>query len=816
MADDDDNFFSDDDLNDIPTNTLDQLEQHAFTSTQKPKSTPTPAVQPFRRPVPKNKNIPWRPPQPSRLIQQQRPSAPPPSAPEPPSSDYGFGDEDVIDLDEPSMVIQSAAKSTSVGSTQPQRQVNRHGAKAVLDPETEAAFAAADAELGSQTFGRPLLPARLRDAQASGSSDVSALQARIAELEAEQARLRRSEQEALNEARAKQGEISIVRSNQEKITKQYEARLSVMQRLHADEAAKHRAEVEASRKEREKMETDNRFLQHDLAQESERVKRVTGPKKPSQRETPRKNKRAVLGDGFDDHELQASPSRTRDKSRDHTPKLGAKRKRTANDSPVAALSFTQPPQPVLRQESTEQTMVSFDGPVAETTVGPKDDRYEFMQLVLNHLSPDSDRRTIEVLTGFHFPSKPSTSLSTIFLDAISFASTSEDENMALPVSRALLDLWHRCLEEQYMDSFYLLVDMLHLVLQDQLLSIQASLIEQAIPLCSRSIDLISVPLGRASRNASFAASLDREALDKLATDLDVDGIIDLLAQLCQAASLSSERNETFWRTIEFTFVMLTLNKAQPVHQIITVLRMLTTSARSTTFSVIVDDPIKQFEQEKQMVDRLTNLLFEKPDTPNDGSPYSEEEVLEMRVEVLKVLREMCQTDHGTLLLMQHRSAIGRLIRFLDAQVTMLYRTRPSLGFKKAHEVERTAHDWMVEIVNLTTRLLYHVLRAFDDPPAAVQKLHAVHGGYHKFLVSLTRIAFSEQLVFEAGIEDEAAEAAHNILDNILGPEDGEAVMKAMETPRGTKGSTTERNTTSVEENGGQSQGDGDTMMSEPG
>ncbi|KAK4506223.1 hypothetical protein PRZ48_004188 [Zasmidium cellare] len=816
MADDEDNFFSDDDLNDIPANTLDQLEHHAFTSTQKPKSTPTPSVQqPFRRPVPKNKNIPWRPPQPSRLNQQQqRPSAPPPSAPEPPSSDYGFGDEDVIDLDEPSMVIQSASRATTVRPNQ-RPQSNRQGAKTALDPETEAAFAAADAELGSQTFGRWPRQAPVQTAQDGGSIDVSALQARIAELEAEQARLRQSEQEALNEARAKQGEISIVRSNQDKLTKQYEARISVMQKLHADEAAKQRAEIEATRKEREKMETDNRFLQHDLAREAERAKRVTGPKKPTQRETPKKSKRTALGDGFDDHELQASPSKTRDKSRDHTPKVGAKRKRTANDSPVAVLSFTQPPQPVLRQESTEQTAVSFDQPVVDSATTSKNDKYEFMQLILSHSPPDGQSRTIELLAGFHFPSKPSRSLSTILLDAITYGSDAEDEKMALIISRALLDIWHRCLEEQYMTPCYLIVDMLQFVLQDELLSTKASLIEQAIPLCSRSIDLISVPLGRASRNASFAASLDREALEKLADDLDVDGIVDLLHQLCQASSLSSERNETFWRTIEFTFVMLTLNKAQPIYQIVTVLQMLMTSTRPTTFSVIVEDPTKQVEQEKQMIDRLTNLLFEKLDTPKDEPPYSDEEVFEMRVEVLNVLREMSQTDHGTLLLMQHRSAIGRLVRFLDVQVNKLYRTRPSLGLVKKLD-EHTAHDWIVETVNMTTRLLYHLLRAFDDPPAAVQKLHAVHGGYHKFLVSLTRIAFSEQLVFEAGIEDEAAEAAHNILDNILGPEDGEAVMKAMETPRGTKGSTTERNTTSAEEDGGQSQGHGDTTMSEPG
>jgi hypothetical protein len=57
---------------------------------------------------------------------------------------------------------------------------------------------------------------------------------------------------------------------------------------------------------------------------------------------------------------------------------------------------------------------------------------------------------------------------------------------------------------------------------------------------------------------------------------------------------------------------------------------------------------------------------------------------------------------------------------------------------------------------------------------------------------MSRVAFSEQLVFEAGIETEVVEAAHDILDNVLSPEEGEAIVKAVETPRGTRSTTTRR------------------------
>ncbi|KAF7196847.1 hypothetical protein HII31_01765, partial [Pseudocercospora fuligena] len=852
MAEED--FFSDDDLDDIPANTLDRLEQQAFRSTQQFNANPQlprhvqqqQPPQSSRPPVPLRKqahtasslnrpgsakNLPWRPPQstfgrPSQKPPQpQIPSAPPASAPRPPSSDYGFDDEDVIDLDEPSTIIQPAPQIQPHRPSYQQRPAQRNGgrASAALDPETAAAFAAADEELGSQTFGRwpqAVIPQRPKASQAGTSMDMAALQARIAELEAEQARLRASEQQARDEARAKQGEIAIVRSNQEKTTKQYEARISVMQRLHAEEAAKSKAELEAQRKEREKMETDNRFLQHDLAQEAERTKRLTGPSRAqgTQRQTPRKSKRTALGDGFDDGELHmtTSPSRSRDKLRgDLTPKAGAKRKRPAHDSPVHSLSFTQPPAQLRHESTGGQSAASFASTAAPDRVtAKKDDRYEFMQLLLNHFPHEGHATMVESLAKYSFPSQPTKTLSSIFMHDISYLS--DDESLPLKVAEVCIGLWSKCIAEKYFAPFYMILELVRFALQTQTSAAKSQLLEQAVPLCIQTIDLIAIPTYRASTNRKFAASLDRKAFDEQADEIDVERVLELLQDLCNAASLQGERIETFWRTMEQQFVLLMLNKAQPIGQVMTLLEMLQTAAREATFGVIAHDATRQPELERGMIDRLTNLLFEVLEAAQGEEPYSDAEILELRIEVLKVLRQMCQTDHGGMLLVQNRSAIGRLVRFLDAHVRKLYHTRPTYGLSEEEKPRKSAtHDLLAQCVNITVRLIYHLLRVYGDNFDFVPKLHAVHGGYHKFLVSMTRIAFTEQHIFEAGIEDEAAEAAHRILDSVLGPEDGEAVMKAIETPRGTRGSTTEKATTSGERTHGDSQMD-DTTMSEPG
>lgn len=826
---DDDDFFSDDDLDGIPDATLQQLEQAAVQrNTQATRSTSVVSAPPpplrkqthtaatLNRPGSVSKNLPWRPPQPSRPSQPKVASAPPASAPRPPSSDYGYDDEDVIDLDEPSMVIHPASRpGPSRSAYKPQNPTVRYGARqpAELDAETAAAFAAADQELGGSQWSLVPKPQPAQSAQQAGPSiDLSAMQARIAELEAEQARLRQSEHQAKEAARVKQGELAIVRGNQEKITKQYEARISVMQRLHAEEAAKTKAELEMQRKEREKMQTDNKFLQHDLAREAERANRVNGPNRPKNtlQGTPRKSRRGARGDGFDDDEVRmASPSRSfnRDKSRgDQTPKTGAKRKRPAHDSPVA-LSFTQPPQ-ALRTESTEQTTAST---VPEPVV-IKDTRYDLMQLILNHSPHEGHEATVESLAKYSFPSKPGKTLSSIFIHDISYRSASGDDDLPLIVSRALLKLWSECLEDKYFAPFYMILDLLRFVLETERSFVKAQLLEEAIPLCSRTIDFIAVPISRASKNPNFAANMDAKAFNNLAEELDVERVMEFLHSLCSAAYLTADCIGTFWSTLDFGFTLQMLGKAQPRSQITAVLQMLATSAAESTFGIISPDPLKQREVEKAIVERLTNLLFETPEAPKDEEPYSIEEMLELRVEVLNVFHKMCYTDHGGLLLVQQKSAIGRFIRFLDAQMSRLYQVRPTVGMQPRSDGRLECHDLIVKSINMVVRILHHLLRTYEVE--VVPKLHVVHGGYHKFLVSLTRVAFSEQLVLEDGIEEEVAEAAHNILDNVLGPEDGDAVMKAIETPRGTRSSTTEKATTT----GGADmspEGD-DTTMSELG
>ncbi|KAK3619988.1 hypothetical protein LTR56_023688 [Elasticomyces elasticus] len=863
----DEDFFSDAAFDDLPDDTLQQLEQNAISSTQRARAAgPASRFAPNNRfgssvsaAAPVKSKLPWRPPQPQSRPQsiqppQYVPQAPPASAPAPPSSDYGLDDEeDIINLDEPSMVIQPAS-----GPHMHNFSKNNHAPrvpsaaarytpkpKPLLDDETSAAFAAADAELGAHknqnqwTHAPHLQP----QPQNGGSSmDLSALQSRIANLESESHLLRESEAAARAAAAVKAGENAIVRSKAEAQAKEYERRIAVMQKLAADDAARNKAEVERERKEREKMATDNRFLQHDLEQESERVKRLNGPGKTRTGSgTPKKvNRRTMgLGDGFEDLEVRAvSPSRSREKGRDGfgTPvKHGAKRRRTANDSPVAALSFTQLPPPaggVVRQGSGEGSVASSASEMKVKAM-EIDRRYAFMQRLLNHIPYEGHERSMEALSKYHLPSTPTRSLSADLLDLLSYPPVTGTEQetgtdyLPLKLSRALLQLWTHCLNAHFHAPLYLLLDLLRFALFTQSPETIVQLIEEAVPLCIRTVDLIATPTARMSSNPTYAASIDRSAHDCMAEELCPDEVMNFLLVLCEASTLVEGRLEVFWREVGLEFALLMLHRCHPVTQINCMLRCLATSALEGSVGPISGDVGMQVSQENGILDRLTSLIFEIPEVPKGEGPYSEVRVAELRINLLGVLKALCRTDHGCALLAGNRSLVGRLIRFLDGQINRLYTLPPAFsqqvsrtkGGGDGKELAQTrsgggdgsAHGLVVQTINTTTRLFYHILRIHSETIDLTAKLNVIHGGHQKFLVCMSRVAFSEQSVLEAGIEDEVVEAAHSILDSYLSPEEGEAIVAAVETPRGSKGSDLARGMVVDGE-----AVEGDTEMSDPG
>jgi hypothetical protein len=550
--------------------------------------------------------------------------------------------------------------------------------------------------------------------------------------------------------------------------------------------------MEKLRREKESVQTDNMFNQHEAREVG--MARRTGkiiPSRPnpsapatvSPAGTPKKGQkiRGPLGDGFDDDDIvMASPSKIREKQRNATPKQAGKRKRQLTDQSPIPLPALQLSEPRTRPKEPEPA------PVVEAKIDAallqhfrRDDRrFTLLHRLLSHPSSNGTDRILEALTLHAFPSQPAKKLSSIVYDRLATASTLDVHELALRICNIFLDLWKRCQSEKYYAPTPLILDALHFVLACEPVETAVKITERVVPLIIAFVDLVADPISKAAKGGEKAvADLYSPKQREIASYIDVEDCLELLYLIATScvSSTDSDAIVRLWQAIPSTFAIMLLVKEQPRPQITLMLRILGTSALSTSVGPITSSDSAQDNQannEDAFVNRLTNLFTEiptpvpDPDTsPEPTAAISEAALCDLRLLVISVLTQFSIPEYGSSRLAQNRLCIGRLIKYLDQCITSLYR----------HPVSPT-QDLKVDSINATMKLIYHIATTnanFDIKSKLVNTL----GGQHAYLVALTRLAFSEGLVLEAGIEDEVVNMAHDILDEGLSMEEGDAFGK---------------------------------------
>ena len=497
--------------------------------------------------------------------------------------------------------------------------------------------------------------------------------------------------------------------------------------------------------------------------------------------TPRKKARGPLGDGFDDdHVVMASPSRTRERQKTATPSLAGKRKRNVVDASPIPLQLSEP-----RSQLQDKELEPIDGDVridaALLDYFRKDDRrFNLLHRLIARTSSNGTDRILEALAQHRFPSNPSKRLSSIFYDALAAKAFSDVHALALDICFAICDLWAQCLAEKYYAPVNLLLDALHFVLACERCETACEVKHRFVPLMIDSIDLVANPLSKAAKVGSDAVkALYASGHREITAQIDVLDCLDLL-HLIATSCVSMEGTESaeLWESIPSDFAIMLLNKEQPIAQISLMLRIISTSALPTSIGPITSSDSQadsQAHREDALIGRLTNLLTETPSITADPSPplsppsspepldvVTDCDILELRLQVISLLTVLSIPQHGATRLATNRICIGRLIKYLDRLLNLLYKS-PLAPTQKL----------TIDSVNATMKLIYHIVTSnpgFDIKSKLVNTL----GGQHAYLVSLTRLAFSDGLVLEAGIEEAVIDMAHHILDEGLSLEEGEA------------------------------------------
>ncbi|KAI9376655.1 hypothetical protein BJX61DRAFT_488646 [Aspergillus egyptiacus] len=757
MEDNDDDFFSDDGFGDLPPDALYQLEQDAFRATQAEKPTqPEPTVQVDYVPEDATNRYPQfegsRRPGPS--VASKSTLQPPAHLHTGLTSDYGaldVGELDAEVLDDGAGSALALDETIAFSNPPP-----HHRETIVLDDDDQ--------------------PMQASPFQAELHQEYEVLAQKLQQEYERHSRLEGELAAAKSLAETKAGEIAIVRSNQAKVIEEYERRLAALRTSMAEELAKYKEEMEAARSESRVLATENTFLKQDLAEEALRMKSSRAKTRTEENAppvTPKKTKVLPFRDGFDDNEiLAASPSKSGRSKQTTSVVAGKKRRRTSQGSPTP-LQLSHHGEPTVIEgagDLVDETMpdIEMDHPAAEEPTGKSESRdVRILKRILNHRT-FQHKTDLEILAELAFPSDPKRSLSSILLEEIDKLDLG---SYAAEHMHGILTLWSQSLKEKFFQPVPMFLEFTRFLLSVDTASV-LGLIDRLVPVLQASGDVNGIPRFKHSpvsrHNYGQVRQTPSDQLEPLVDSTETLGVLYQIA--CR--SLTSDRHlENLWRHMRYDFVLMMLNCSQRASDISLTLSLLMTSIRADSFGSIHETEHDQNANENYIVDRVANLLSEMLQPDEGQPPYTRTEICDLRLEALSFLMAVAfnpidpASTRGSLVIASHPTALARLIRAMHDELDVLYSFPP----------ERDMH---ASLVNNLMRLIYSVMRGHPQEVDLQSKLNRVAGGKQKFLVVLTRLAFSEGLVLEAGIEDETVEMAHEILDDAVNPQEAEALLEA--------------------------------------
>lgn len=582
-------------------------------------------------------------------------------------------------------------------------------------------------------------------------------------------------------AETKAGEIAIIRSNQAKLAQNYDRQMAALRQSMEEEALKNKQDLEALRAEGKMLATENAFLRQDLADEVMRTKDLKAKTKAVEKAppvTPKKPKSLPFRDGFDDDEIIAvSPSKSAARSKQTRPVVPGKRKRQLSEDSPTKLQLSGR----VREPAAEETpgTLSDDAMLLDTDVNeeqnqeppppPKEDiNLRFMKRILDHRTWPNEERDLEVMASLTFPSEPERKLSSIILEE---TTRLELGNYVEGYARIIAGLWLRSLKEKFYTPIPMFMVVINFLLGLDMCSSVPGMIEPVVPVLQDSGDVNGVP--RFKHSPVWRQNLGQirqTPQSQLEHDVSSTEALRLLYRMASGCLHLSGALENFWRHIRYDFILMMLNCSQPIQDIIITLDLLITSIRDDSFGPIRETEADQIANENYIVDRVANLLSEMPQVDEGQEAYTKMEICNMRQEALSLLMAIAfppmspGNEHGSSVIANHPTVLARLIRAMHDELDSLYSYPP----------ERDMH---ASLVNALMRLVYGVMQRHEGVDLQ-SKLGKVAGGKQKFIVALTRLAFSEGLVLEEGIEDETVEMAHEMLDDAVNPQEAEALLEA--------------------------------------
>ncbi|KAL2683015.1 hypothetical protein Neosp_007477 [[Neocosmospora] mangrovei] len=630
-------------------------------------------------------------------------------------------------------------------------------------------------------FARPPLPqSRLGPSQPSQSQHgdiLSALQLRVRALE--------------TELHAARGEVSIIRSNSVKAKQQHDADMARLKRLNSEQLAEKERIAEAAVAAQQSANTELQFIQQDMREVSSRARQKDVPTKVgSGVTTPRKAAKSwKMADGFDEMDIVLSPSKGQGRSRnpgsvashvgERTPSKG-KRKRPTVDSPVMALethtdsfdSSTSKPEPAVQQ-----------APIV--VAAPPALPFEFLQLVLDHSTLHNQPPTFDILSRFSFASDPDTSFSAIIFQKIPLMGNPlRPMQQLVDFANLMVAIWNRCIEEQLWEPIKYLIALISFTFSLHATEVAPHVIPNLAPPVHATICNLATWRSRFPEQEL----LKKEQYLAMEEHINIVDVLSLLYTTSLACSTATDPEDSsqskaalFWQCMSLDPISLLMGPRQKLADMLGILELLAVSSLPDSIGPITDD-----QDPPHVAYSMINFVSAKlNDYPQSVTTRAQKHIV--RLAALRTLRSFARYPFGAIQLASHNLALPRLVTCLSTSIDELYdQPIPSTILPQTSQKCRSSEDVatstnIYRIISQSVLLIHALVTGPETANIADfgPKLSTACGGSQRYLLALGRLTFAEEdLVLEAGIDAETAEAAHELLELAVTPDEGEVVSEA--------------------------------------
>ncbi|PUU74626.1 hypothetical protein B9Z19DRAFT_422854 [Tuber borchii] len=267
--------------------------------------------------------------------------------------------------------------------------------------------------------------------------------------------------------------------------------------------------------------------------------------------------------------------------------------------------------------------------------------------------------------------------------------------------------------------------------------------EEVVGLIQRTVDINAIP--------TF-----QKNLSKIEKDVDVTSCLELLESIALGMVGNEIHVRRFWHSVRSDFPLILLNPAQPIEHIRRMASILCTSVTSQSFGPRGSNEAAQRQNESNLLASITRVLADTPGSTTGEPRWDKVEAVELRKEIVQFLGTIAGTKLGIEALAQHPNALLRLSKRIAEELEEVYEWKYGA-------------DESSQFLNSAVRLLHAIITT--NAQEATVKLSG--SASHKNLASMTRIAFSDGVLQESGLEETVIELAHEILEVMVTPHEGE-------------------------------------------